>query len=322
MRKSLFGVLCILFGTVALLPNSEAQQPSYPDRAIELIVPQTAGSAVDLPARVIATWLSEKWKKPIKIVNRPGGGFVVGTQSVMQAEPDGYTILWDGNGAASFQIMIKDKLPYKWDGRTFIGKIVEQPMVFLVNNSSPMKTLKDVEQRIRSNPSSFKSSWQAITTVTGLSLVRWFDTINVDPSKCKLIEYRASKEAVTAVAGGHIDFASGGLSSVLPMIQSGHVRLVAVLSSKRTGVLPDVPTAKEQGYPIELSAWQGISGPPNLPKEVVDKWVSAMEEMAEDKELAAELRSKLKMDISFLGPKEFKEMVLTEADSVMKFAKR
>jgi tripartite-type tricarboxylate transporter receptor subunit TctC len=240
----------------------------------------------------------------------------------MQAKPDGYTMLWDGNGASSFQILIKDKLPYKWDKREFIGKIVEQPMVYFVNNTSPMKTLKDVESRIRSNPGSFKSSWQAITTVTGLSLVSWFNAIKVNPTDCKVIEYRAAKEAVAAVAGGHIDFGASGINSTLPMIQSGHIRFVAVLSAKRIQAFPGVPTAEEQGYPIRLSAWQGISGPPGLSEEVVGKWVSALEEMAADKELAADLRKKLKMEISYLGPEEFKKMVLADANAVQKFAKR
>jgi tripartite-type tricarboxylate transporter receptor subunit TctC len=322
MRKSIIMVVCCMLFALAPLSNAAGQRPTYPDRAIELIVPQTAGSAVDLPARIIAGWLSKRWGQPITVVNRPGGGFVAGTQSVMQAKPDGYTILWDGNGSASFQILIQNEIPYKWDERTFIGKIVEQPMVFFVSSSSPMRTLKDVEQRIRENPSAFRSSWQAITTVTGLSLVSWFDAIKVPPTNCKLIEYGASKEAVAAAAGGHIDFGSGGLSAVLPMIQSGHIRLVAVLSTQRTEILPDVPTAKEQGYPITLSAWQGISGPPGLSTEVVDKWVSALKEMAADKELAADLNKKLKMEITFLGPKEYREMVMEEANAVKKFSVR
>lgn len=321
MRRLVFVAWCLVL-VAALLSGCTAQQASYPSGPVELTVPQTAGSAPDLAARLVAEWLTKKWRQPVNVVNRPGGGMVVGTQYVMQAKPDGYAMLFDGNGASSFQAMVKDALPYRWDERTFVARVADAPMVFFVNGSSPMKNLKDVEQRIKSDPASFKTSWQAITTVTGVSLVKWFDAIKVNPASVKTVEYTASNEAVAAVAGGHIDFGSGGISTVLPMLGTGKVRIVAVLAEKRTEALPDAPTAKEQGYDLVQSFWQGVSGPPELPQPVVDRWASTLSEIAADKEFAATLQKSTQMYPAFLGPKEFREMVLAEGKSVEGYGKR
>ena len=311
-------ILLSLMLAVTLLTGcqSNTKKGSYPTKPIDLVVPQDAGSAPDLAARLTADWLSKKWGQPINVVNRPGGGMIVGTQSVMQAQPDGYTILFDGNGASSFQAMVKEKLPYKWADRTFIARICEAPMVFVSAKSSPLKSLKDVDQRIKSDPSTFKTGWQASTTVTGMTLVKWFNAIGINPSKVKTIEYRASNEAVAAVAGKHIDFTAAGISSAVSMLEAGYIQIIAVASDKKMPSMPDVPTAKEQGYDIVQTFWQGVSGPPGMPREVADKWAGEISKMVADEQFVAKLKKEIQMYPSFLGPQEFKENVLAEAKSI------
>ncbi|MCL4426378.1 MAG: tripartite tricarboxylate transporter substrate binding protein [Firmicutes bacterium] len=308
-----------LLGSLGCTGN--AKQEAYPKGPVELVVPQAAGSGPDLAGRAIADWVSKKWGKPITVVNRPGAGHIVGTQSVLQAKPDGYTMLVDGDAASAFQILAADKLPYKWDDRTFIASFARAPMIYVVNGSSPFKSLKDIEQRIKSDPATFKSSWQATNTVTGVTALQFFRAIGVDPKTVKLVEYQSTNEAITALAGGHIDFATVTLSVALPFVEMGKVRIVAITGDERLKRLPDVPTAAEQGYRINQYYWQGVSGPQGLPKQVADKWATAIKEMIADQNFVSQLEKQQLMFPSLLVGDEFKKMVLDEAQTIQRAMK-
>ncbi|TCT06113.1 tripartite tricarboxylate transporter substrate binding protein [Aquabacter spiritensis] len=273
--------MALAIGAAGALPA--AAQDKFPSKAIEIIVPFAAGGSTDLGMRVIAPALEAKWGVPVRIINKPGGNTVPAVNEVMNAKPDGYTMLADGPPQSSMLDTAVKNLPFKVVDRTFVGVAAYTPMKFVVPVDSPFKTLADAAAAAKADPSTF--TWTSLGGAGAQDMAnrQFFKAIGVDVTKTRPLQLKGGSEAITMTAGGHVKMGVGSYSSIAAPLQSGKLRVLAVASPERWPNLPDTPTAKEAGYPsIETLYWIGLSGPPKLPADIVAAYDKAMREITSD----------------------------------------
>jgi tripartite-type tricarboxylate transporter receptor subunit TctC len=217
-------VFCLLAATavvVAAAGQADAQ-PKYPARAIDIVVPMSPGGSTDLSARLIATYVNQKWKVPVNVINKPGGNCVPGSLEVFSSAPDGYTLLMDGSSSTYLMMAAVRNLPFKLMDRTFTGSVIGTPHIIVVPASSPVRTLKDLEAEAKKDPGSF--TWTSLGGVGGQDfLIREFlDTIGVDVKKTKPILAKGGAESITLTAGRDVEGEVAGPSGCT---DNGRVRL-------------------------------------------------------------------------------------------------
>lgn len=265
------------------LPGGASAQSKYPAKPVDLLVPFAAGASTDTGGRIIAQALEAKWGVPVRVVNKPGGNTVPAVSDMMTSRPDGTTILVDGMPQSSMLETVVKTLPFKVLDRTFLGVTSYTPIKFFVPADSPMKTIKDVADTLKKDPGSF--TWTGIGGASGLDLAfrQFCKDLGVDVKTTRAVVTKGGSEAVTLTAGGHVMLGLGTYPGAVAALQAGKIRMVAVASHERWPNLPDTPTGKEAGFPsLNVPFWVGFSGPPKLPKNVVDAWTKALAEIMAD----------------------------------------
>lgn len=315
MRKiALMGVVLLAFATYSA---EMAFSADYPTRPIEVIVGFAPGGGVDVLFRVIAKHLSQELKKPILVVNKPGGGTIPAILDAMKAKPDGYTLLCDSNAHSSYQ-MGRTDIPLDPLERTFICKIAQCPHVLFCDPKLPWNNLSDVAASLREKPEQFTWGGMGGPSTTSYSQLQFFYLAGANLKKLKKVVYTGSGPILTAVAGGHVQFGSAGASAVPPFQQSGKVRSLVVTGDQALKALPGIPSAKETGYPgVNVAMWDGLSGPPNLPREIVTRINQAVKKIIQSPELLADLEKIASVPV-YEDPESFKKSVIEEGE----FAKK
>lgn len=286
----LVSLLSILFLISVGWVDAAQSQDKYPTKAIDIIVPFTAGGSTDLAARFAATYAEKKWGKPVNVLNKPGGNGVPACVEVYNAAPDGYTLLADCLPTASMLPIIVKNLPFKIMDRTFIAITIQVPTVLVLSAKSPFKGVRDFVDWAKKNPHELKWASGGGTMPMDIAQRQLFKVNGIDISKTKTVMVKGGADAFILAGGGHVMLTGGAISTGLPTINTGLVRPLFVTSEKRLSFLPDVPTSAEVGYPmITVKHWVGFSGPPNLPSHIVEKWNEAIQEMLKDPEILSKL---------------------------------
>ncbi len=261
-------LLRALLGLTIAAPVA-ASAGGYPDHPVRIIVGLTAGSGVDVMARLVGAKLSESLHQPFLIENRPGAGSNIATRFAATQAPDGYTIfvatVANAINATLYKHLQFDTL------RDFTPIILAgtAPNVLIVNPKLPANSVKELIDLAKAQPGKFTIGSSGTGTspqMTG-ELFRRRAGINLVH-----VPYKGGPEATTALIGGQIDTLFAITSTALPHIQSGQVRALAVTSRERSPLLPQVPTVAESGLPeFEAVTWFGFTVPAGTPKEIVDK---------------------------------------------------
>ena len=244
-----------------------ARAQAYPMRPVRIIVPFAPGGATDITARLIGQWLSERLSQPFVIDNRPGAGGNIGTEAVVRAPADGYTLLLDG-GWNAVNATLYDKLSFNFirDIAPVAG-IMRTSNVVVVHPSFPAKTIPEFIAHAKTNPGRISMASPGIGTVAHMSgeLFKMMTGVNMVH-----VPYRGDAPAVTDLISGQVQVMFSNTVSSIEHIRAGRLRALAVTTT-RSDALPDVPTVGEfvQGY--EASAWWGFGAPKNAPKEIIDK---------------------------------------------------
>jgi tripartite-type tricarboxylate transporter receptor subunit TctC len=281
----LMTILLTLIGWAGIV----ASQPKYPNRAIEIIVPFSAGGGQDLTARITAAYLNKKWEIPVNVVNKPGGNTIPANLELYRAAPDGYTVYADG---ATTCFLAVRKLPFDLLERTFVATSNMGPQILFVPSSTPFKNLKDVARALKENPETF--SWASLggPSTTDFQIIQFIKEAGIDVQKTKPIMSQGVSQCVILVAGGNAMLGSGSGTAALPALKAGTIRALAVSGTERYIDLPEVPTSAEAGFPkATVDNWFGISGPPKLPQVIVDTWNQAFQEMLKDPDVISKLRN-------------------------------
>ena len=317
----LAGVLCL-----TSIPAISTAQSNYPSRPIDLVVPYATGGATDTLARLLAKYVSDKKGITVNVVNKPGGGGIVGVREVLTAKPDGYTMLADTHGASTMIGAFNDPadVPFDWRNRTWIGMMDKDVVLFIVKEDSPWKTLKDVAEFAKQNPGKLRWGTTGRGGIAIPAMQQFFTASGIPPQSVASTQvlFKSGGEGPVALAGGHIDLAAQQIPEALSLIQAKKVRALAVISDKRLSVFPDVPTVAEAGYPnIDAVGWHGVSGPPGLPKNVQDYWVTLLREANQDPAFREMLEKVQKVPV-FLGPTELKAFTDAEYEKYLDVARK
>ena len=311
MKKSLW-LFSFFVLILAILPCPAQSAPAYPTKPIEMIIGFGPGGAADVTARLVAGYVSKKWGQPINVINMPGASGIIGTRHTLTAKPDGYTLMMDNHAVSAMLAASQIDLPFKWENRTVIARVTVDPVFYLVKQDSPWKDLKEVAENIRKNPKVFRWGVAGVTAVGAFAMPQFLEVNNLPFDSLNRVVFKSGAEVVTALAGGHIDLAAQQYSEVTGLILAKKVRGLAVVNPERLPGLPDIPPAKEVGYPnLNVYGWQGVSGPPQLPPEVVDKWAKSLDEACKDPAFL-EQAAKIYKVLAYLGPKEFWEFMQDE----------
>lgn len=279
-------LLLVLFG---LGWSGKAQsQTKYPSRAIHLIVSFSAGGAIDITSRVLASNLSERFGVPVNVINKPGGNSIPATLELMNSPADGYTLFAETTNT-SLLVFEKD-LPFKIMGRSFIDTAVGLPMMFVVPAAAPWHTLKGLADALRKNAEGFTWVSAGSTGVNAYVVRQFFAAIGIDVLKTREVMVKGGGEQITLVAGQHAQLTTLAPASCLPSIRAGTLRALATTTRERIPQLPDVPTTRELGYPsVDCQLWIGHSGPPNLPAFIMDVWNQAVQRILKDPKVISQL---------------------------------
>jgi tripartite-type tricarboxylate transporter receptor subunit TctC len=250
---------------VAIAHTAQAQ--AWPTKPVQVVVAFTAGGTSDMLARSVSLQLAEKLKQPFIVVNKPGAGGNLGTEFVVRAPADGYTLIVNSVGPMAVNPTLYPKLPY--DPLTDLVPIVQianVPNVLVVHPSVPAATLDEFVAYAKANPGKLNCSSTGIGTSSHLSCFvlakrAGFDAVHVP--------YKGA-DALRDLLAGRIQFMFATIPSVKPHIDAGTLRAITVSSLKRSRALPDVPTVAERGYPgFEAGSWFGFFAPKGTPPEVV-----------------------------------------------------
>jgi tripartite-type tricarboxylate transporter receptor subunit TctC len=245
-----------------------ARAQAYPSRPVRIIVPFPPGGPYDIHARLMGQWLSERLGQPFVIENRPGGGSNIGTETVVRAPPDGYTLLLVGVGAA-INATLYDKLNFNFIRDIApVASISRVPNVMEVNPSFPATTVPEFIAYAKANPSKINMASGGNGTaahVTG-ELFKMMTGVNM-----LHVPYRGSGPALTDLIGGQVQVTFDPLASSIEHIRAGKLRALAVTTAARSEALPDIPTVSDFVPGFEASAWYGVGVPKNTPAEIVDK---------------------------------------------------
>jgi tripartite-type tricarboxylate transporter receptor subunit TctC len=255
---------------VAALPalSRFAWAQAYPARPVRMVVPFAAGGSTDITARLIGQWLSERLGQQFVIENRPGAGSNIGTELVVNAPPDGYTLLLVGASSA-INATLYEKLNFNFlRDITAVAGVISVPFIMAVNPSFPAKTVSEFIAYARANPGKVTMASGGNGTAGHLSgeLFKMMAGLNMVH-----VPYRGEAPALTDLLGGHVQAMFGTMPASIEYIRAGKLRALAVTSARRSEALPDLPRVGDSLPGYETSAWQGVGAPKNTPVEIIDR---------------------------------------------------
>ena len=294
------------------LAQGAANWPSHP---IHLVVPFTPGGSTDILARAIGQKLTEAWGQPVVIDNVPGAGGSIGADRVAKASPDGYTLLMGHIGTLAVTPSIYPNLPYD-PIKSFapVAWIARVPNVLAVNPSVPAKNVRELIALAKSKPG--KLNYGSGGNGSAAHIATEYLKLQSQTFMVH-VPYRGTAPAVTDLVAGQIQLMFTGAPAVMPFVKSGHLRALAVSSSKRLAAFPDLPTVAESGLKelagFEADQWYGIVAPAGTPRDVIAKLNTQINASLNAPELKARLQAE-GAEATPNTPEVFGKLITTEIE--------
>ena len=262
-------------------PSLFAQASNWPESAVKIIVPFTAGNASDVLTRMVAEKLQARFGQPFLVENKVGAGGMIGMEAVRHAKPDGYTVASATIGTLAINQFLYQKMPH--DPATdfaYASMIWENCNVFVVAPQHPAKTMQELIAWARNQPQGANIGSAAIGTSPHLAAVLFRVRTGIPGVH---IPFPGGAQSLTALIAGDTDFAIDNIASCLSLIRAGRVRALAVTSDYRWPTLPDVPTTAEAGVKdFVLTSWGALVLPKGTPAAIVNKLSAAVQDIAAD----------------------------------------
>lgn len=285
LSSTLFAALLLGAGMAAAAPA--VGQEDYPNRPITMIVPYSPGGSTDLTARLIASGLEEELGQTIVISNQPGAAAMIGLNALVEAEPDGYTIGMTNSGMVVQPLYGISQYNYATDLQA-LAQVGEVPFVLAVGADSPHETIEDLIAYAKEHPGEIKLG------ITGVG-----NTAHIGPEHLELeagfdmepVNFDGGAPLIAALLGGHIQAAGNNPVDLKEHVRAGTIRVLLVFGEERLEdpLFADVPTAKEKGYDVVVTLWQGVGAPKGLPDPVLERLDTAFQAVLNDAEMQAEI---------------------------------
>jgi tripartite-type tricarboxylate transporter receptor subunit TctC len=299
----------LLLALLAMLAVPAAYAQTYPSRTIRVVSPFAPGGGTDFLARTVGQYLADSNKWTVVVENRAGANGALGLSEVAKSEPSGHDLVL---GQMDNLILAPWLTKVSYDSVkdfTPVALIGKTPIVFLVAAKSPHKSFQDVAAAAKAKPGTVTLGSSGTGSISHLAneLLRLRGDILM-----RHVPYRGSAPALGDLMGGHVDVVGSSIASALALIKSGNVRPLALSSTKRSPVLPDVPTFAELGIPgVEVGSWYGVLGPAGLPAEVTKRLNADVNAMMARPDILAKLGDQGIEPVP-QSPEEFAALVRTD----------
>ncbi len=316
-RRAAIGLIAMSFA--AFISTSGASAQDYPTRPVKWVVGYPPGGATDILARLIGQRLSERLGQQFIIENKPGAGNNVGTEAVVNADPDGYTVLLV-NPANGINASLYAKLNFNFirDIAPVAG-LARVPNVMIVPNDFPAKTVAEFIAYAKANPGKINMASSGNGTSIHLSGELFKAMTGVEMQH---VPYRGSAPAITDLLSGRVQVMFDNMPSAISHIRAGTLRAVAVTTEKRSPELADVPTVGDTVKGYEASAWFGMGAPAKTPKPIIDKLNKEINAILAEPEMKKKIADM--GGVALVGtPEDFGKIIVSETDKwekVVKFA--
>jgi len=265
-RRLLFAAVAAMAGLGG--PAGQAHA-AFPEKPIRVIVPYVGGGSTDLLARLLGDKMGEKLGQPVVVHNQPGGGGAIGTAAVARAEPDGYTLVMATNGTHSINPSLYASLPYD-AVKDFapVSLVAAVPLVLVVPAQSPVRQMSELQAYGQSRPGRSLNYGSAGVGSSGhLASEMLKSTLGFEGAH---VPYKGDGQALVDLIAGRLDFSFANMPATMSHVRAGTLRPLAVSTGQRSGMLPDVPTVAQVGFPmLEVNPWYGFLAPAGTPPGVI-----------------------------------------------------
>ena len=279
-RFPLFRLLYIIAAMV-LCDTASARAETYPNKAIRIIVPTGPGGGYDVFGRIIGDQLSRKIGQSVVVENKTGAGTILGTQVVIAAPPDGYTLLVGGLSNIVFNANLYNQAPYDaLKSLVPVAIVYKNSYMVVTSSDSPFKSIKDLIAAAKAKPNSLNLATAGVGTGQQLSAVAFMTAAGIQLQE---VPYKGALAVYPDLLSGRVDVFFDSDTGALPFVKSGRARALAITSATRSNQAPDVPTMTEAGVPgLDISAWIGLFAPAGTPKPVIEELRKKIRASAED----------------------------------------
>jgi tripartite-type tricarboxylate transporter receptor subunit TctC len=290
-----------------------------PGRTVKVIVPWPPGAANDALGRLLAQRLQEKFGASTVVENRTGGAGLVGTNAVIQAEPDGYTLLASAFNTAVMPMVIKGATFDPEVDLEFVARTAVAPLVCLMTGTRPQKNLAEMLAAAKEKPTDWLFAISSLGSAGHLATIEFARRTGI---KFDLVPYRGTTPALTDIMGGNVQLLIDPAFALLPTAKDGtRARALGIASKERSQLAPDLPTFSEQGLPgFEFNSWYGVWAPKGTPREICDKVNALMQETMRDPAIVSRLTGQLLEPVaeSSADAKKFIASEITRARELLK----
>jgi tripartite-type tricarboxylate transporter receptor subunit TctC len=299
--------LCFLVNYI-FVQNGQAE--NYPIKPVRIIVGFTAGGPSDIVARLLSHQLTTRLKQSFFVENKVGAAGTIGAKYVANSPPDGYTLYLASqtSHAVSPYLLSSAGFDPSTDVTTVI-RVVHNPLLMVVNSSSPFRTLSDIIKYAKENPKNLNFATGGIGSSPHMSMELFQKSAEISMTS---IHYKGDGAAIIDIVSGQVDLLTSSISALMPHVESGKLRPITITGKARSQVLPNTPTIAELGYPnYEVLTWFGIVGPAKIPKEVVNILNKEISNLLDDPKFKTQL---LKMGFEIIpnSPEEFSQFLNEE----------
>lgn len=273
---------------LSLLTIRSSHAEDYPDRPVKIIVPFAAGGTADVVPRIIGEWLSRKWSQPVVVENRTGAAGNIGAEFAYRSAPDGYTLLSSPPPPLVINQNLYPKLGFDPTMFERIVVMAHVPNALIVNPKNlKSSSVSELIEYLQKNSEKVTAATQGHGTTSHLTAELFQLMAKV---RLRFVPYRGSAPALQGLLAGDVDLMFDNLGVSLPLVEAGHLKLLAVASAQRLPSLPDVPIIAETLPGFEAVAWYAIVAPPKTPKEIVDKINADVNEALREPEIQDRLK--------------------------------
>jgi tripartite-type tricarboxylate transporter receptor subunit TctC len=293
--------LIAVASTLLVVPAGVSAQ-DFPTKPIELVIPYGPGGSHDLTARAVASVAHQYLGQPLLVVLKPGGGGAVGSQQVIRAKPDGYTLLFGGSGPNTTFALVQ-KAPIGPDQFQPIARINYSAPFIAVRSDSQWKSLKELVEYAKKNPGKLNFANTGPWGAADLPMRMLGKAAGIEYNN---IPHDGGGPSLLAVLGGHADATFGFTAQLTPQVAAGKMRLLANTDVKRHPDYPNVPTMKEEGFDVVFTMWRSVLAPKGIPQPIADKLETAFKNLSEDRSFKALIKS-LGDEVHFQGGKDFEK---------------
>ena len=263
-------------------------QSDFPNRPVRVVNPYTPGGSVDLVGRALATGLSELWGHQVIVDNRPGAGTLIGTEIVVRADPNGYTMLCTSSTIAILSSMYTKMRFDPVRDLTAVSLVAISPFVLVVTPTLPAKSVQELVALAKAQPGQITGASSGVGTTNHLTL-EMFKAMT--RSEILHVPYKGGNPAITDTIGGQVKMHFNTPGTLLPHVQAGRLRALGITSAKRADFAPELPTIAEAGVPgFDATVWYGVYGPKSLPPRLLQRWSESINQYLQTPQAQAHLR--------------------------------